>query len=59
MEAAQATLLAGRPERGSQAHRVRAAVGHAMSFTTWRSLVREQGLAPDQAVEMMCRLTAP
>jgi AcrR family transcriptional regulator len=31
----------------------RAAVGHAISFVTWRSLVREQGLDDVQAVELM------
>ena len=59
MEAARTTVLAGRRERGRNADRVRAAVGHAMTFTTWRSLVREQGLAPSVAVEMMCRLASP
>jgi len=34
----------GRPPRtGHNRRRVRAALGHALSFTTWRSLVREQG----------------
>lgn len=32
---------------------VRAAVGHAMAFSTWRSLVREQGLAEDAAITLM------
>jgi len=31
----------------------RAAVGHAIDFVTWRSLVREQGLNNAQAVELM------
>jgi AcrR family transcriptional regulator len=56
MEAAQTTLLAGRPKRGRRASSVRAAVGHAMAFTTWRSLVREQGCTASEAVELMCRL---
>jgi AcrR family transcriptional regulator len=56
MEAARATLIAGRRERGRAADRVRAAVGHAMAFTTWRSLVREQGCTAAEAVDMMCRL---
>jgi AcrR family transcriptional regulator len=59
MQAAQETLMAGRRGRGRQARAVRAAVGHALAFTTWRSLVHEQGCATDEAVEMMCRLAAP
>lgn len=30
-----------------------AAMGHAIAFTTWRSLIREQGLDDLQAVELM------
>jgi AcrR family transcriptional regulator len=30
--------------------------GHALAFTTWRSLVREQGLDDSQAADLMCRL---
>ncbi len=56
MEAARATLMVGRRERGRRAHAVRAAVAHGLAFTTWRSLVREQGCTVDEAVDMMCRL---
>lgn len=59
MEAARLTLMAGRRERGRSAQRVRAAVGHGLAFTTWRSLVREQGCTADEAVEMMCQLARP
>jgi len=42
---------------------VRAAVGHALAFETWRSLVRREGLATDAAVDAMLtlveRLTSP
>ncbi len=55
-DAAHATLMAGRKGRGRQAQRSRAAVGHAMAFTTWRSLVREQGCTTEEAVDLMCRL---
>jgi hypothetical protein len=37
---------------------VRAAIGHALAFTTWRSLARDQQLDDRQAVELMCRLVA-
>lgn len=33
-----------------------AAIGHALDFETWRSLVRRQGLNDKQAAEMMVRL---
>jgi AcrR family transcriptional regulator len=35
---------------------VRAAVGHALAFETWRSLVRREGLSTDDAVEAMLKL---
>jgi AcrR family transcriptional regulator len=35
-----------------------AATGHALSFRTWQSLVREQGLTERDAVQLMCRLVA-
>jgi AcrR family transcriptional regulator len=52
----QENLLAGRGLRGRRAQYVRAALGHVLAFPTWRSLTREQGLAHDEAVELMCRL---
>jgi AcrR family transcriptional regulator len=32
---------------------VRAAVGHALAFETWRTLTRDQGLSTEQAVDLM------
>jgi AcrR family transcriptional regulator len=58
LEAARSTLLQGRRERGGSRNRASAAIGHALAFTTWRSLVREQGLSGEQAAEMMASLTA-
>jgi AcrR family transcriptional regulator len=49
-------LVRGRPERGRARRRVAAAVGHALAFATWRSLVREQGLGDADAAELMCAL---
>ena len=37
---------------------VRAAIGHALEFETWRSLVRRQGLSQAQAVDAMARLVS-
>jgi AcrR family transcriptional regulator len=42
--------------RGRERRRVRAAIGHALAFATWRSLVREQALSDDQAIGLMLRL---
>ncbi len=33
-----------------------AALGHALDFQTWRSLVRQQGLDDEQAVELMAKM---
>ncbi len=52
LEAAREVLMGGRRKRV----RVAAAIGHALAFPTWRSLVREQGLSTRQATELMCRL---
>jgi AcrR family transcriptional regulator len=42
---------------------LRAAIGHALDFDTWRSLVRRQGLSDEQAVELMvffsCHFSGP
>lgn len=32
---------------------LRGALAHALAFTTWRSLVREQGIPPDQAADLL------
>jgi AcrR family transcriptional regulator len=47
------TLLSGRRLRGSARERVRAALGHAVAFSTWRSLIAEQGLDPHEASRLM------
>jgi AcrR family transcriptional regulator len=47
------TILRGRPERRARRRRVEAAIGHALSFSTWRSLVRDQGLSDSEAVDLM------
>ena len=49
-------LMRGRGLRGHSARRTRAALGHALAFATWRSLVQEQKLDPDVAAALMCRL---
>jgi AcrR family transcriptional regulator len=56
--AAHDTLMGGRRARGRARRRVLAAIGHALAFATWRSLVREQRLDDSQAADLMCRLVA-
>lgn len=56
MDAIVAALVADRRERGAARRRVEAAIGHAISFPTWQSLVREQGLDEADAVAMMVAL---
>ena len=55
-EAVRAVLDRGWKARGRQRTLVRAAVGHAIEFDTWRSLVRREGLDDAGAVEVMVRL---
>jgi len=56
LAAARDVLVRGRPERGRARRRAAAAVGHALAFATWRSLVREQGLGAHEAAELMSAL---
>jgi AcrR family transcriptional regulator len=37
---------------------VKASIGHALEFETWRSLVRRQGLSRAQAIDAMARLVS-
>ncbi len=56
LEGAREVLLRGRPERGVARRRVRAAIGHAAAFSTWQSLVAQQGLDGNEAADLMCAL---
>jgi AcrR family transcriptional regulator len=44
--------------RGRRREHLRAFLGHALEFPTWRSLVRAQGLDDESAVELMVTLAA-
>jgi AcrR family transcriptional regulator len=50
---AEQVLMAGRRSRGTTRRRVRAAIGHALAFSTWRSLTVEQELDAAQAIALM------
>jgi AcrR family transcriptional regulator len=56
LTAVQHTLMRGRRLRGRARHRVRAAIGHALAFSSWQSLTHEQGLDDAQASELMSLL---
>jgi AcrR family transcriptional regulator len=56
--AARDTLTAGRGLRGAARRRTRAALGHAVAFSTWKSLVREQGLNTADATALLCAFVA-
>jgi len=56
IDAAAATLLRGRNVRGAARRRTGAVLGHALAFSTWHSLVREQQLSTADAVELMSAL---
>lgn len=56
LEEVREVLLQGRPARGRARERVRRAIGHALEFGTWQSLVRRQGATPEEAVQLMASL---
>jgi AcrR family transcriptional regulator len=58
LSAAGEILIAGRGVRGHTRRRTAAAIGHALEFSTWRSLTELQGLEDARAVELMARLVA-
>ena len=58
LTAARDALKSGRRGRGRARQRVLAAIGHALTFGTWRSLAGEQELTDSQAADLMCRLVA-
>jgi hypothetical protein len=49
-------LLQAFAARGSRRQRLRAVLGHAISFWTWRSLCLDQGLSDAEAVQAMTTL---
>jgi AcrR family transcriptional regulator len=53
LEDIREVLLAGWPSRVQARKRLRRALGHALDFRTWQSLVRSQGCRTDEAVQLM------
>jgi AcrR family transcriptional regulator len=56
LQSAAKVLLRGRPERGASRRRIAAAIGHALAFPTWQSLIRLEGLEQSEAVAMMAAM---
>jgi AcrR family transcriptional regulator len=50
------TLMAGRRPHGAHHRSTQAAVGHAIAFSTWKSLAPEQGLQDDEVATLLCKL---
>jgi hypothetical protein len=50
---ARYALVGGWGVEDQQLKTLLAALGHALNFWTWRSLVREQGLGDEEAVDLM------
>jgi AcrR family transcriptional regulator len=50
-------LESGWKTRGAKRAKLRAVIGHAVEFETWRSLTRREGLDDTDAVELMVSLT--
>ena len=53
LEQARDVLMTGRGIRGDAHRRTQGAIGHAVAFSTWKSLVREQQLSNAEAVALM------
>lgn len=53
LRATRDALALGWGVRGRRRTALLGAIGHALDFETWRSLVRREGFEPEQAVELM------
>jgi len=58
LDAACDLLMVGRGVQGRARRRVRAALGHTVAFSTWKSLVREQGLPDAEAIGLLTAMVA-
>jgi AcrR family transcriptional regulator len=58
LAAARDALMAGRRLRGATRRHTQGALGHAIAFSTWRSLTQEQSLDDSDAAALMCTLVA-
>jgi hypothetical protein len=51
-----AALVHGQAPDGVPGHALRAIAGHLTTYWTWRSLVVEQGLSDDEAIDVAVRM---
>jgi AcrR family transcriptional regulator len=58
LAAAEGALARGRRLRGAPGRRTRGVIGHAIAFSTWKSLVREHGVSDADAVDLLCGMVA-
>jgi AcrR family transcriptional regulator len=58
LAAAHEILMSDRPSRGSAHRKTRAAIGHALAYTTWQSLARHNQLTDTEAADLMAKLAA-
>jgi AcrR family transcriptional regulator len=58
LDQARDVLMAGRSVRGDARRRTEGAIGHAVAFSTWKSLVREQQLSNVEAAVLMAATVA-
>src|SRR5919106_4196601 len=56
LEGIRDLLLEAWPTRGGGRARLRRAIGHALEFRTWQSLVRRQACTTEEAVQLMVAL---
>ena len=55
-EQMQRVLAAGWNSRSSHSRPLLGAIGLALDFQSWRTMVRKQGMTEEQAVELMVRM---
>ena len=58
LEGARDLMVEAWPARRGTRARLRRAVGHALEFSTWQSLVRRQGSTNEEAVRLMLALAS-
>jgi AcrR family transcriptional regulator len=58
LEEARDLLLEAWPTRDGATARLRQAIGHALEFHTWQSLVRRQGCTTEEAAQLMVAFAA-
>jgi hypothetical protein len=58
LEGSREVLIKGGRTRGNARRRQRAAIGHALAFTTWQDLSGAQGLEDRSAAELIRRFVA-